>query len=283
MHTMLNCLQDGYAPEKFWMYNMYDRFFAFGCSFTLYKWPTWADYLHAGNIATQYQNWALPGGSNNFIFHSLTECDALNKINKNDLVVIMWSQPHRIADYSHESGWDMPGNAYLYQPRDRMIQYYNNEQNALENLSYFYGAKELLENKDCAWLFTSIERINLQEKYVKNFANITNSFHSSIAEHLGYSDKDSQETDWRETLPNDRHPSPREQASFAKTLPYNLNVSEIDQLAEKANDHIFNSKRPHKQEMNVFPEKYPTHRLPDIEGKLNSGSGKLINVNRVQS
>ena len=71
----------------------------------------------------------------------------LNKINKNDLVVIMWSQPHRIADYSHESGWDMPGNAYLYQPRDRMIQYYNDEQNALENLSYFYQKQERVRMK----------------------------------------------------------------------------------------------------------------------------------------
>ena len=280
---MLNCLQDGYAPEKFWMYNMYDRFFAFGCSFTLYKWPTWADYLHAGNIAAQYQNWALPGGSNDFIFHSLTECDALNKINKNDLVVIMWSQPHRIADYSHESGWDMPGNAYLYQPRERMLQYYNDEQNALENLSYFYGAKELLENKNCDWLFTSIERIRLRKSYIKNFANITNEFYISIAEHLSYSNNDSHESDWRETLPGDRHPSPLEQSSFAKMLPYDLDINNIDQLAEKANNYIFNSKNPHRQEMTVFPKKYPINRLPNIKGKLNSGSGRLLNVNRIQS
>ena len=99
---------------------MYNRFFAFGCSFTYYKWPTWADFLYAGKVSAEYQNWALPGGSNDFIFHSLTECDAANSITDQDLVCIMWSQPHRVGDYSHNTGWDLPGSVFTFQPKERV-------------------------------------------------------------------------------------------------------------------------------------------------------------------
>ena len=86
---------------------MYNRFFAFGCSFTLYKWPTWADYLYAGGIAETYENWALPGGSNDFIFHSLIECDSLRGITSEDLVIFGWSHPSRNSWYNkHTNRWE---------------------------------------------------------------------------------------------------------------------------------------------------------------------------------
>jgi hypothetical protein len=255
---------------------LYNRFFAFGCSFTLYKWPTWADYLYAGGISNSYENWALPGGSNDFIFHSLIECDSLRGITPKDYVAIMWSQPRRIADYDNERGWDMPGNAYLYQPKER-AKYLKEDQIHLENQSYFRATINMLQAIGCDFVFTSMERIDLQfdDVYLTK-----DHFKPSMAEFLGYTGPN--ETTWRETLPGDRHPSPTEHADFAKTLAPELNRSKIDKLCNASVNYIFNSDRPHRQEIIVFPEKIPVDRLPRVAGKINSGSGRLMNVSTVQ-
>jgi hypothetical protein len=255
---------------------MYNRFFAFGCSFTCYKWPTWADYLYAGGIAEAYENWALPGGSNDFVFHSLIECSSLRGITAEDYVAIMWSQPWRIADYTNEQGWDMPGNAYLYQPKER-VKYLHEDQIALENQTYFRASINMLQAIGCDFTFTSMERIDLQFEDVYATQDY---FKPSMAEFLGYTGPN--ETDWRETLPGDRHPSPREHASFAKTLDTSLNHSLIDKLCDASESYIFESDSPHRQEIAVFPEKIPQDRLPNVESKVNSGSGSLIDVNRIQ-
>ena len=57
------------------------RLFTFGCSFTHWSWPTWADIL--GREFDEYENWGQRGGGNVFIFHSLIECYKKNKLNKN--------------------------------------------------------------------------------------------------------------------------------------------------------------------------------------------------------
>jgi hypothetical protein len=68
-------------------------FFAFGCSFTNYSWPTWADMI--GKEFESYENWGKSGGGNQFIFNSLMECVVKNKISKDDTVIIMWTNISR--------------------------------------------------------------------------------------------------------------------------------------------------------------------------------------------
>jgi hypothetical protein len=178
----------------------------------------------------------------------------------------------------------MPGNAYLYQDKERMIKYWNEHQSTLENLSYFYAANKILKDVGCDFLFTSIEHVSLHTDYVNQFNNITNMFYTSMGEALGYSSKDSQETSWRETLPNDRHPSPREHATYAKRLwndlqlPIDLDHTAIDALAEESNNYIFNVSQNGKV---YYPEKIPRNRLPNIQGKVNTGNGKLRHVGEI--
>jgi len=66
------------------------RLFTFGCSFTSYIWPTWADFV-ALNFDT-HQNWANAGAGNYFISSRLYECNSVNKLTKDDTVLVMFSQ-----------------------------------------------------------------------------------------------------------------------------------------------------------------------------------------------
>jgi|AntAceMinimDraft_13_1070369.scaffolds.fasta_scaffold08048_3 hypothetical protein len=75
----------------------YKRFFAFGCSFTWYYWPTWADII--GREIPYYENWGRGGAGNQFIFNSLIECNLRNKFTEDDLVIVMWTSCSREDRY----------------------------------------------------------------------------------------------------------------------------------------------------------------------------------------
>lgn len=73
------------------------RLITFGCSFTDYSWPTWADII-AEDRQCEYENWALGGGGNQQIArrvlyrHSRGFCDR-------DLVMIQWTSITREDRY----------------------------------------------------------------------------------------------------------------------------------------------------------------------------------------
>jgi hypothetical protein len=66
------------------------RFFAFGCSYTNWIWPTWADI-----VATQfdeYYNYGMSGRGNWYIYNMFLNADKQYKFTKDDLIVIQWSE-----------------------------------------------------------------------------------------------------------------------------------------------------------------------------------------------
>ena len=85
------------------------RLFTFGCSFTSYHWPTWADIL--GREYDYFENWGRSGGSNQFIFNSLIEANARNKFTSQDTIAIMWTNVSRLDIYK-DKNWYLPGNIY---------------------------------------------------------------------------------------------------------------------------------------------------------------------------
>jgi hypothetical protein len=105
----------------------YKRIFAFGCSFTSYIYPTWADAIHKSmNPDVKFYNLGKSGGGNPFISHRIVEANRKYKFNEDDLVVVMWSTHARIDFYKTDKGWITPGNIYtqgqLSQPTVRELE-----------------------------------------------------------------------------------------------------------------------------------------------------------------
>lgn len=84
------------------------RLFTFGCSYTRWHWPTWADII-ARDIGCHYENWAQPGLGNVGIQHKMLECDLKNKFTEDDLVLVAWSGWTREDRYQNGS-WQLRGN-----------------------------------------------------------------------------------------------------------------------------------------------------------------------------
>jgi len=93
-------------------FNDYKRFFAFGCSFTQYRWPTWADIIAKDNPDLEYYNIGKSGAGNTFILNQISHYSKKMQFDQNDLVMVLWSSFYREDRYTYERSWKTPGNIY---------------------------------------------------------------------------------------------------------------------------------------------------------------------------
>lgn len=90
---------------------MYNRIFAFGCSYTHFLWPTWANIIE-DDLNISAQNWGLSGIGNVGIFHKILECDLKNKFTDKDLILVNWSSWSREDRVNSLGDWQAGGNVF---------------------------------------------------------------------------------------------------------------------------------------------------------------------------
>lgn len=147
------------------------RLFAFGCSFTAYEWPTWADIL--SRQFDYFENWGRAGAGNQFICNSVAEADARHNFNHNDTIIIMWSSMMR-EDRYRSDGWLTPGNFLGAGKEFYNEEFYNNFICAkgcyIRDLASMHLVHELLKFKKCKYHFLSMIDINFpSDMYSKYF------------------------------------------------------------------------------------------------------------------
>ena len=134
---------------------MANRLFTFGCSFTQYLWPTWADIL--GKRFAHYENWGKAGGGNQYIFNSLIECHLQNQLTADDTVIIMWTSTDREDRYI-DGIWQTPGglgNQSFYD-KSFISKYYNERGSLLRDLNSIKATKDLLDFWGVRYKFLSM-------------------------------------------------------------------------------------------------------------------------------
>ena len=82
------------------------RLFAFGCSFTNYRWSTWADCL--APEFDYFENWGQSGAGNLYIFNSIMEADQRHHFGAGDTVIVCWTNVMREDRYTDR--WQTLGN-----------------------------------------------------------------------------------------------------------------------------------------------------------------------------
>lgn len=141
------------------------RLFTFGCSYTRFFWPTWADILSIDY--DYYENWGVPGIGNRGIMERLSECHVRNRLNKDDTVVIQWSTYLRFDWHNLTAingmfpGWQTRGNMFSKHNgkvfNEQMIQTFCSEFSMLmHSLNNINSAIEFLNSIGCDWYFTGI-------------------------------------------------------------------------------------------------------------------------------
>ena len=74
------------------------RLLTFGCSFTDYAWPTWADIM-AADLGCDYENWAIGGGGNQQIARRLMYRLAEQSLQPDDWIMVQWTSLSREDRY----------------------------------------------------------------------------------------------------------------------------------------------------------------------------------------
>jgi hypothetical protein len=141
------------------------RLFTFGCSFTSYSWPSWADIL--GLEYDDSQNWGLAGIGNRGIAERLAEAHARNHFTKDDTVIIQWST-HLRHDFYNQfgpkdrvKGWKTAGSIFNYlnvrlYDQKWLDNFFFEPAYWMHTLNHILLAQELLNSIGCTWYMTSI-------------------------------------------------------------------------------------------------------------------------------
>lgn len=142
------------------------RLFTFGCSFTNYHWPTWADIL--GKEFEHFENWGRNGAGNQYIFHSLVECKLTRNFTSDDTVVIMWSNITREDRYIKEqNGWVTPGNIVTnsFYSKSYIKKFFCERGYLIRDTSFIAAAIDLLKNWNVNYKLLCMVPISNADQY----------------------------------------------------------------------------------------------------------------------
>lgn len=137
-------------------FKKYKRFFAFGCSFTYYKWPTWADIIAQEFTEETAFNYGLCGAGNHMIAQSVMDADSFHNLGEGDLVIVMLTNFQREDRYvKSKGGWLFPGNIYSQGVYSKeWMEYFDEDHALMRDLMLIKLLKNFLENKKVDFHFT---------------------------------------------------------------------------------------------------------------------------------
>ena len=135
------------------------RLITFGCSFTNYRWSTWADCL--APEFDEFENWGQSGGGNHYIFNSVMEADQRRRFGPGDTVIVCWTDFNRDDRYVM-GRWHTLGNIFncpIYEPK-YLKDHYDERGYLIRDMAYIKAVKTLLENRPgITWRFLSMVEI----------------------------------------------------------------------------------------------------------------------------
>lgn len=135
---------------------IYKRLFTFGCSYTSWHWPTWADILGREFGDENYKNLGICASGNEFAFHRLTEAHARFNIQPDDLVIICWTNFAREDRYLN-GGWQTTGNIFDqdFYPKEWVEKWFDLRGALVKTASFIAGATHLLDSIGCDYVYGS--------------------------------------------------------------------------------------------------------------------------------
>ena len=92
-------------------YSKYKRVFAFGCSFTNWYYPTWADIIAKCCTNSEFYNFGVGGAGNLVISSRITQANLRFNFCETDLILVLFSTPYR-EDRWIKGDWKLFGNIY---------------------------------------------------------------------------------------------------------------------------------------------------------------------------
>ncbi len=162
------------------------RLFTFGCSFTQYAWPTWADIV-AYDRKIEYYNYAIAGMGNVGIFHRIMEADLKHNFQDDDEIYILWSSWSR-EDRVKLGNWLTAGSVLCannghYDGRFTKL-YWDFGNDIVKNSTAIISAnkmyKHLIKWQATAFDYFTVEDFDINPKLTYHNRSISNLYRSKL-------------------------------------------------------------------------------------------------------
>lgn len=210
------------------------KIMAFGCSFTKFHWPTWADIVlrQADLAGMKTDNWGMPGAGNLFIAMQVQHAIATGVLKPGDHAFISWSSFAR-EDRIVDGKWLLPGNIFNQRtyPQDWVEKYADLEFYTLRDCALINATRSSLDAlgiKQTVFSMSLIDRIGRAHITEKNISakirKLTDTFNlqmdcKSIIEVLGHPLVQLQvawSTDFPDEVHTDYHQHPDAMLNYVK-------------------------------------------------------------------
>jgi hypothetical protein len=240
------------------------RLFVFGCSFTSYNYPTWADFL--GENFDEYHNYGLGGACNQLIFGRFIEADTLYNFNENDYIIVMLSSIDRFSFYN-DNKWK---KIMDYDSGDFLMDCYMGEMHSnswglFKTFTFTKTIHDILSLKNIKHKI--IKAFPIETKIIQNDSNFPN--YEITKKYLNYIDEITNNSEslcefTKKNYPDsnkyyshnniiDRHPTIDMHYEYYKKEFPNY-VSDKTELLFKKSVDFMNTKPTQKQIINFFKE-----------------------------
>lgn len=241
-------------------FSQYKRAFLFGCSFTSYYWPTWADLI-SYEIPNTYL-YAQPGAGNFYIYQAFMEALVTHKIGKDDLVMIMFSNVTREDRYTKRDGWITPGNLFFQDAYDETFlkKFFCEQGYLMRDCTLIEGIDRILSTVEADYSLMSMINLDSQSsdahkmdnvgQVLEVYADTIKKLHTSVFELIFNNDwrnnpnRPTYDTHWSPQKPYiDNHPTVLEHLEYILKIFPNTKFSDHTlKLAQECNEKLFQCK-----------------------------------------
>lgn len=252
-------------------YNKYKRVFAFGCSFTSYVYPTWADIIMNEMPDVESYNFGKAGGGNHFIACRIAEANTRFKFTETDLVMVMYTTAFR-EDRFMDGGWRTYGNIYNqgYYDKNFVKNYVDPTGCVVRDLALMELSRRYLEMLPCDTFLLRAsplehEVLELLDEEITKVIDVYKDMYHNFPPTL-------QETmfpnGWVGTIERgtpgnmhlDGHPLPIDYYNYLVKLGVNVTDKEY---AEKSTEKAFQAKPDNSDWGEYFPEVHDRNKKSD--------------------
>ena len=149
-------------------YSKYKRVFTFGCSFTNYMFPTWADIMAKEMSHCEFHNLGTSGSGNLLISNRIAQANCQFNFCETDLVMIMFTTAYREDRYI-DGQWITKGNVYSqdYYDSNFVKKYCDPDYYILRDLGIIQLVKGYMKNLPCNTIYMSIGGLMFESPQLK--------------------------------------------------------------------------------------------------------------------
>jgi len=203
----------------------------YGCSFTKYNWPTYADILGEEAVVKNQGN---SGSGNEQIFYHLLSDLRDGRITEDSTVICQWSGSNRFQYLTKNNTWIGDGNIFLPQNKKiykKIKSFYNPQYELEKSRNLILATKNILQNYVKKYLFLSMPKLIEHTYHSTEFDNLKQKY-------VGYYTF-TKNCDWY-YYPNyvyeDTHPTVLQHLNIAKKICRYLNISITDDTIKRCRE-----------------------------------------------